>query len=678
MNKLSRNSISSELRRPSLVRSLAMGLSSLLLMPALAHGQQEGLKQRFGVYGNFGFNIHQADLEGLPGILTCAPPYRFGSGTGPALGLAYERDLFGDFDMAFRIGYLSRNATLAVDEPQVVEIEGAATPIAIEHRIDASLISVAFAPAIRWHLSKALSISAGPEVGYVLSTAYSQVERLSDDERRGRFSNGMRVRNESSGAVPDAAQFHAAIQLGLSYDLLLNTAATFIAMPEVTASYGLTPVIGGKSWSAHAIRFGVAIQYAPTTARPAPIASQPVLVPASLSASISAMDLDENDHEDSVATIRVEELITSVVRPVLPYLFFDNDSASIPGKYHAMTSEMSVQYSLDSIRDDHPLAIHYEVLNIVGSRLREHPSARLRIVGTNANVGSEEGNRLLSKQRAEAVMSYLVTSWGVERTRIRVEAVDQPAIPSSPIVQDGIEENRRVELYSDDPAILAPVRTTDTLRTTTPPSLRFHTAVNAAAGVESWSMTVTQNGERLAYFAEIGPVPATLDWRLTRDQPSVPRLTGSIEYTLSIVDSNGREYRTEQQSIPIEQITIRNKRRKEFADAGVERYSQILFEYDRSEVTPTHRAIIDDIRKRIGPTSRVKVTGFTDRIGDADHNRRLALDRAAAVSQALQLPDKQIEIRGETLPPSDQSTPEGRFHSRRVEIEIKTPLGDNG
>jgi adhesin transport system outer membrane protein len=75
------------------------------------------------------------------------------------------------------------------------------------------------------------------------------------------------------------------------------------------------------------------------------------------------------------------------------------------------------------------------------------------------------------------------------------------------------------------------------------------------------------------------------------------------------------------------------------------------------------------------PKYKIHVVGHTSSKGDADLNKRLSLKRAKAVKRALVKlgidPNKiTTEGRGEEEPIADNSTPEGKYLNRRVEVEL--------
>ncbi|HEX5316550.1 MAG TPA: hypothetical protein VFX22_07865, partial [Candidatus Kapabacteria bacterium] len=63
----------------------------------------------------------------------------------------------------------------------------------------------------------------------------------------------------------------------------------------------------------------------------------------------------------------------------------------------------------------------------------------------------------LARNRAETIRDYLASVWGIPNDRLRTTTSVSPHNPSSTEYAEGFEENRRVELSSNDDRILAPI-----------------------------------------------------------------------------------------------------------------------------------------------------------------------------------------------------------------------------
>ena len=108
-------------------------------------------------------------------------------------------------------------------------------------------------------------------------------------------------------------------------------------------------------------------------------------------------------------------------------------------------------------------------------------------------------------------------------------------------------------------------------------------------------------------------------------------------------------------------------------------YDAALFEFGKSELTPEGKEKIreyrDQAKEELGRAETVRITGYTDNVGEPDYNSTLSLQRAEAVRDSLISlgadPKKfQVSGAGETKPIADNSTEEGRAENRRVEVEV--------
>jgi outer membrane protein OmpA-like peptidoglycan-associated protein len=104
----------------------------------------------------------------------------------------------------------------------------------------------------------------------------------------------------------------------------------------------------------------------------------------------------------------------------------------------------------------------------------------------------------------------------------------------------------------------------------------------------------------------------------------------------------------------------------------------VNFDFDKSNVRSADDAelqkAVDFVKKY--PASKISIEGYTDSIGSEAYNQRLSERRAAAVKEYLLKHGESDGTRiatsghGESQPVADNSTEEGRFKNRRVEILI--------
>jgi outer membrane protein OmpA-like peptidoglycan-associated protein len=145
---------------------------------------------------------------------------------------------------------------------------------------------------------------------------------------------------------------------------------------------------------------------------------------------------------------------------------------------------------------------------------------------------------------------------------------------------------------------------------------------------------------------------------------------------LTLTASDGTPIR-DAREIPIRH-SIRSKRfsGEIVRDSLVERYNLMLFDFDSPKVSDFNRPVIEMIQARMRTNSAVRITGYTDRIGDDTYNASLSQNRANSTSQVIKsrIIPAQVSAAGagETLI-YNNDLPEGRFYNRTVMIEIATP-----
>src|SRR5690349_17091659 len=84
-------------------------------------------------------------------------------------------------------------------------------------------------------------------------------------------------------------------------------------------------------------------------------------------------------------------------------------------------------------------------LQKLAASLKQYPDTDLLIVGHTDNVGSNSYNKKLSRQRAEAVSSYLA-SLGITNTRLNTTGKGETQPAATNESDDGRAKNRRVEI----------------------------------------------------------------------------------------------------------------------------------------------------------------------------------------------------------------------------------------
>ena len=387
---------------------------------------------------------------------------------------------------------------------------------------------------------------------------------------------------------------------------------------------------------------------------------------------VAGIDLDGTRQANP--TVTLEEFESETYHPLLPHIFFANDGFDLKQTRQTLLTapKAADTWTPDGISND-ALVVHSNLLNVVGQRMAKNPAARLVITGCNSNIGAEKDDVELSMKRAKAVQTYLTTVWRIKADRVRLQARNLPEKPSFNDIADGIAENRRVELSASTPDILAPVVNRQITRTLTPPSLELRPTIDAPAGTRSWTMTVQRSGSTLAQWTGTNEVSEKELWRLTE------KAFGDTEIPLVVklkaTDLEDRSAETEER-VTVKMVTVRKKRAEQLDDKRLERFSLMLFDFDRAELNSENLGLLTFIKQRIQPSSTVTVLGYGDRVGNKEYNRDLAFRRSVEVKNFLQVPENRIKIIpiGNDFLLYDNATPEGRSYCRIVQVVIATPL----
>ena len=104
-----------------------------------------------------------------------------------------------------------------------------------------------------------------------------------------------------------------------------------------------------------------------------------------------------------------------------------------------------------------------------------------------------------------------------------------------------------------------------------------------------------------------------------------------------------------------------------------------LFEFDKADLKPAGKEQLDAYREKtkadLGSAEKVRVVGYTDSTGTAEHNTKLSQQRAEVVRDyfvSVGVDPKKLEAIGAAgaNPIADNGTKEGQAKNRRVEIEV--------
>jgi hypothetical protein len=374
--------------------------------------------------------------------------------------------------------------------------------------------------------------------------------------------------------------------------------------------------------------------------------------------------------------------------PLRNYVFFEKGSTAISNRYVKLKKSQVADFKEDQLevftpltvtgRSSRQMIVYYNVLNILGDRLGKAPGSTIRLVGSSAE-GPEQGVLM-----AESVKAYLVDVFGIDGSRITTVGRNKPQIPSEQVggVSELLllrEEDERVSIESDSPVLLmeflsgpdAPLRPVEILAVQEAPldSYVIFNVPGANIDLNTWSLEITDDKGHTQY---LGPYNEQI--------VGIPGKTilGSRPSGLFKVLMIGK---MKDGTTVLRDTTVQVVLWTPHVQTEAMRFS-VIYEFDDAQAIRKYEKYLTEVLSpRIPIGASVMIYGYTDVIGDANHNLRLSLARANDVKLVLSKAqsaagrsDVKFFVHGLGEDPNlsqfENNSPEGRFYNRTVIIDI--------
>ncbi len=377
------------------------------------------------------------------------------------------------------------------------------------------------------------------------------------------------------------------------------------------------------------------------------------------------------------ANLTIEEVTTIDSSPLLNYVFFETGQSDIPARYATFASQAETRSFKESNLKD-TMEKYTHTLNIIGRRLRDNPEARIKIVGCNANRDQEYNRKDLSRSRAESVKAYLKYIWGIESSRMQLEARNRPAVASASSVAEGRAENQRVEIYSESPDILDTIKSTYVAKISNSEELQVRPQIDSGYDLQHWKVALVGDGNLIDSTSGQGNLMPAYQFNLKKLGLSRIGTYENIGANIEVEDRKGRIYKTHA-STSVRFIKREERVAKKEGYKVMEKYALILFDFDRADIQDRNRAVLDRIIARINeiPTAKVSITGHSDTIGKEAYNIDLSKRRAKAAFEmivaggGINSGNIAYEGAGPHNPLFDNELPEGRALNRTVTVTLE-------
>ena len=651
------------------IKSLSLAfLTFLSVQNEIAAQQTQELKYAkpswfFGVAGGANFNFYRGSTNQLNASFT--PPATFHNGDGVGLFVApllEYRPANSKWGVMLQAGYDSRKGTF----------DQVKTACDCPADLTTKLSYITVEPSLRFAPFKSnFYLYGGPRLAFNLDKSFEYQLGINPA-----FPN-----QTPSVAVTDdldnVEKTLISMQIGAGYDIPLSAdtkKTQFILSPFVSFQpyFGQNPR-STETLNITTIRAGIALKM-----------GQGKNIQ---EATDIIKDREVQFTVNSPSNIPGESRMTEVF-PLRNYVFFNEGSNQIPNRYVVLNKTQATNFKENQVelfapknladRSKRQMTVYYNVLNILGERMQQNPSATITLVGSSNKENSD------GLEMAESVKSYLVNVFDINASRIATKGQEKPSIPSE---QPGAklelvllrEGDRRVSIESNSPDLLmefqsgpdASLKPVQIVTSQEAPIDSYITFNNKGAGeaLSYWSLQVADEQGKAQAF---GPY--------TEDEVKIPgkSILGSRpegDYTVKMIGQT-KSGKIVEKETPVHMVLWTPAKTVE----GM-RYS-IIYEFNTSKTIKMYEKYLTEVvTPKIPVGATVIIKGHTDIIGEEAYNQKLSLSRANDIKNIIETAlaktgrkDVKFDVSGygenENNAPFENKTPEERFYNRTVIIDI--------
>lgn len=651
------------------IKSLSLAfLTFLSVQNEIAAQQTQELKYAkpswfFGVAGGANFNFYRGSTNQLNASFT--PPATFHNGDGVGLFVApllEYRPANSKWGVMLQAGYDSRKGTF----------DQVKTACDCPADLTTKLSYITVEPSLRFAPFKSnFYLYGGPRLAFNLDKSFEYQLGINPA-----FPN-QTPSAVVTGDLDNVEKTLISMQIGAGYDIPLSAdtkKTQFILSPFVSFQpyFGQNPR-STETLNITTIRAGIALKM-----------GQGKNIQ---EATDIIKDREVQFTVNSPSNIPGESRMTEVF-PLRNYVFFNEGSTEIPNRYVVLNKTQATNFKENQLelfapknladRSKRQMTVYYNVLNILGERMQQNPSATITLVGSSNKENSD------GLEMAESVKSYLVNVFDITASRIATKGQEKPSIPSE---QPGAklelvllrEGDRRVSIESNSPDLLmefqsgpdASLKPVQIVTSQEAPIDSYITFNNKGAGeaLSYWSLQVADEQGKAQAF---GPY--------TEDEVKIPgkSILGSRpegDYTVKMIGQT-KSGKIVEKETPVHMVLWTPSKTVE----GM-RYS-IIYEFNTSKTIKMYEKYLTEVvTPKIPVGATVIIKGHTDIIGEEAYNQKLSLSRANDIKNIIVAAlaktgrkDVKFDVSGygenENNAPFENKTPEERFYNRTVIIDI--------
>jgi outer membrane protein OmpA-like peptidoglycan-associated protein len=363
---------------------------------------------------------------------------------------------------------------------------------------------------------------------------------------------------------------------------------------------------------------------------------------------------------------------TVEVFSLLNMIFFPKDSSTLQRYTLYTTPDQTTGFSEDAT--NYTIVANYDILNFLGYRLRNYPNKTIGLLGCS---GNDAGGLALATSRAETIKNYLVTIWGIDAKRIKINTKVLPEHPSDVTTEKGREENRRVEIISDDWNIMGAIVARRYVRFPDPRRVLLYVSPITDPTITERKIKITYDHKPWkTIVVPTGDTTIEWNWRSDLTGGLTPLYDGRLRAQLFLTDAKGLTTESSIDSLDVKLIEYQTVPENP-GNTKREVYYIPLRPDEEVTIGKLNKMYIDTIvLGRITPKSDVEIVGYVN--DDTRKNRDQSQLLNAAIKKYIEpktiISNSEIRTRyysdGVLF---DPQYPEGRMLNRSAEIIIETP-----
>ena len=628
---------------------------------------------KVGALGSLNFINNSTDIPVFPGSKLCGN-FTNGSATGFSFGLNvlypfYDEVIFLEAGVLYerRPADLSRS----ISEYQVFNPDNNTyQDLVIKYDYSAKLdylildFGIRYKPLIQIPAYIRLGFDAGnPLIG----TNYTKTEAI-ESPNKYLFPDETSKHVIQSGTINNSGTSIGA-NLGLIYEFQLENG--IYLSPGISYRFALNSSNSEYNWKSNILKFAISAMWKIN------LEHDKITIDTIKDYEEKPIEIQNKQEIDydiirnfEIDTLNLIETTVTQTYPLLPYIFFDENSSAIRDVYVKNTNTDFYEKDLPK----ETMGIYYNILNIIGSRLRNNNSI-IEIRGTSDGKEAETKDERIkiARLRAETIADYFVKDLKINKSRITVTASDLPELETSTAYSEGYEENRRVELISKDIDLFKPVihkQFSEFIINDN--SLNIKLIVDSSVSNRIFKF-ILHNDSNVIYSENLIPsIDNNYSIKLNTDLKSkLLAYKNDIKASIQLIDLNNKKANTK---------TIDLVWSKKINNFELGRLNLIVFDFDKYELNKINKEMISDfINNTIQNNSEVTIAGSTDRLGEKLYNQKLSEDRAVNTADFIKKLKSKSNIKsikgiGDNNLIYNNDLPEGRFYCRTVLIEVKTPI----